>query len=189
MLDPEAYVSNQPSRGVLNQVRLRALIDPSRDSISSPQSSSSALGGIITHGEDEIIAHVPRGIISFTVSELTSDTPMPLWALQTDNTIRSLSVHEGSLWSASSQGLRRFDWPAQGAGLSGESEAVTGAVIDLNQQSALASLPGPLMGESTLITATPRQLNHLGTDSLRQLLITPDLNPQRVLVVERLSAE
>ena len=87
------------------------------------------------------------------------------------------------------QGLRRFDWPQAGAGLSGDIEPVDGAVIDLNQQSAVISLPNLLMGEPTLIVATPRQVSHLSTDSFRQLLVTPDLNPQRLIIVERQRSE
>ena len=188
LLDPEAYISNQPSRAVLKRFALSNYLGSSPSSHSAIRVSAPALGGFILRG-DELIVYVARGIFSFSVNELETADVSPNWAVKTHNSIRGLTAHQGSLWSVSMQGLRRFDWPQEGQGLNGSAALIRGAVIDLNQQSAITSLPNPLMGEPTLITATPRQVNHLGSESLRHLLVTPDLNPQRIMVIERQRTE
>jgi len=62
-------------------------------------------------------------------------------------------------------------------------------ILDLNQLSTIEAIPGPLMGEATIVTATARQLNHISSDSLRPLITTAGVNIQRLLVTERNSRE
>jgi len=95
-----------------------------------------------------------------------------------------MTTHQDKIWAVSSQGLRRFEWPTSGQGLEPNAPYIEGVILDLNQLSVIEALPGPLMGEATLVTATSRQLNHISSDSLRPILSAAGVNLQRLLITE-----
>lgn len=187
MLDPEAYISNQPSRAVVTRLHLSDHANPHESS--STQSRSAVLGELLLNHEHGLIAHNGKAVYQLNMDRLAQDELEASWILRPQSPFRALTIHQDHLWSASEQGLRRFDWPNLGSGLTSDPEEgharVAGTVIDLNQQSTLVSFPESLFGEPILITANPRQIRHMSSLSLRQVLSTPDLNPQRLLVVTR----
>lgn len=182
VLNPEAFVSNQPGRAVLSHLYLTE--QPSSTSSSVPNRVQPVGGGLLIHEDSTLIVYTSRMIHAFDLAQLNEELS-PLWRLHTSSSIRCVTTHQGDLWSVSEQGLRRFNWPELGFGLEVNAPSVKGVVLDLNQQSTLASFPEPLLGESVLITANSRQVTHLSSESLRQVLSTPDLNPQRLIVVTR----
>ena len=176
-------MSNQPGRAVLAHLQL---IEEQSTTLSSSISSrmQPVGGGLFIHDDSTLIAYTSRMIYAFDLSQINEEIT-PQWRIHTSSSLRSVTTHQGDLWSVSEQGLRRFGWPESGSGLGSNVPSVKGIVLDLNQQSTLLSFPEPLLGESVLITANSRQVTHLSSESLRQVLNTPDLNPQRLMVVTR----
>ena len=182
LLNPEAFVSNQPSRAVTHRIDLSALtqVAPSTSSVGR------AVGGGLFQSESGLlIAFTTRGAVGFKLNEINDASLSPLWALKSAASISALTAHRGYLWSTSSQGLRRFDWPTDGQGLAPDAPHAAEVILDLNQLSTIQAMPSPLMGESTLITATSRQLTHISSESLRPLITTVGVNIQRLLITER----
>jgi PKD repeat protein len=183
ILDPEAFVSNQPSRAVLNKIYLTQRHTSSTES--QAHHKLPIMGGLFVHDGTDLIVNTSREIYSFDLSKLNDEDLSPKWTIRSVSSLRAVTVHQGKLWSVSEQGLRRFEWPQDGFGLAMDAPDISGTVLDLNQQSTLVSFPEPLLGESILITANHRQITHLSSESLRQVLNTPDLNPQRLMVITR----
>ena len=199
LLNPEAFVSNQPSRAITHRIDLAGLINPQRSSALLDLERESADlnggdvtqapsgGGLLSLSSDELIAYTTRGVALFKLDNISADDRQltPLWLLRSAPTIESLTAHQGELWTASSQGLRKFAWPADGQGLDEEMTTYSGVIIDQNRLNVVSSVPSPLMGESTLILTTPRELVHLGSDTLRPLLTTTSVSARQILVSER----
>ncbi len=187
LLDPEAYISNQPSRAILARAYLND--DPEQYQGDNSQKRTAVMGDILKTSEHGLIAHNGKAIYQLDMEALQQDELQFAWILRPQSTIRDLTIHQEALWTASEQGLRRFEWPQVGSGLTPDPETgyprLKGTVIDLNQQSAILSFPESLFGEPILITANARQIKHMSSRSLRQVFITPDLNPQRLLVMTR----
>jgi PKD repeat protein len=185
ILNPEAFVSNQPSRAITHRFDLAKLTNTA---LSSSLSLTSVGGGIL-QTPDLLIAYTSRSAVAFELNAINESPLSPLWSLKSAASIRTLAAHQGYLWSTSSQGLRRFEWPISGQGLGVDAPSVEGMILDLNQLSTIEAVPGPLMGEATIVTATARQLNHISSDSLRPLITTAGVNIQRLLVTERNTRE
>ena len=187
LLDPEAYISNQPSRAVLARLSLND--NENFGEQPTNHHRSAVMGELSLSDEHGLIAHNGKSIYKLNMDSLKQDELQATWILRPQASIRALAIHQNQLWSASGQGLRRYNWPVDGSGLMPDSEAgytrEAGTVIDLNQQSSVLSFPESLFGEPILITANPRQIMHMSSQSLRQVLSTPDLNPQRLLVLTR----
>ena len=181
LLDPEAFVSNQPSRAVTHRLHLTSYIQPL---LTSPQTHHPVGGGLFKTESDILIAYTTRGAVALDINTMSSDSLSPMWCLKSAATIGSMTTHQDKIWAVSSQGLRRFEWPTSGQGLEPNAPYIEGVILDLNQLSVIEALPGPLMGEATLVTATSRQLNHISSDSLRPILSAAGVNLQRLLITE-----
>ena len=150
-----------------------------------PQAHHPVGGGLFKTDTNLLIAYTTRGAVGLDLNTISSDSLSPLWCLKSAATIESMTAHQDKLWAVSSQGLRRFDWPTSGQGLEANTPYIEGVILDLNQLNVITAIPGPLMGESALITATSRQLNHISSDSMRPILSTVGVNLQRLLITER----
>ena len=184
ILNPEAFISNQPSRAVLQRFSLISQL-PRLDE--SQHTSLPIGGGLLLGDSDTLIAYTPRIMAAFRLSELNINDLAPRWIMKSAASLNMLTIHHGELWAATSLGLRRFDWPADGSGTSFDLPPEEGVILELSQLTALVSYPSLLMGERALITASKRQLSHVSSQTLRSLLTTTDANPKALYISERSS--
>lgn len=183
VLNPEALISNQPSRAVIRRLQIHGLSSPpslNGDLISTPSG-----GGLLLEEEGDIIVFTPRGFAAFSRDFYNEQSSTPLWILRSAASVTGLTRHQGQLWATTTLGLRRFPIPEEGSGLEGERSPVSGVILDLGQFNTLVSFPSTLMGEPTIITATRRQVTHLSSSSLRSMLTTPDANPTSLAISTR----
>ena len=63
------------------------------------------------------VAVFSRTLYAFDLNALSQETLTPAWILESAVSLDSVTLHDGAIWSASKQGLRRFSIPDRGQGV------------------------------------------------------------------------